>query len=232
MIVGVTGATGFIGKLLVKRHLENGDTVRILTRKSKITGMKSIQVFTANLLSCTPETLIPFVDNLDVLYHCAGELSDKNRMYDLHVTGTEKLIQAAKNRVGRWVQLSSVGVYGEFREGVVTEDTPNNPQGLYEQTKAASDDLVQQAGEEKAFETVILRSSNVFGLSMKNQSLFDLINNIYKKMFFFIGKNDANINYVHVDNVVAGLMLCASAKNVNQRIDKIHSQKTLAITSR
>ena len=42
----------------------------------------------------------------------------------------------ACGRIGRWIQLSSVGVYGPRTEGIVTEHTPEAPLGTYEQTKA------------------------------------------------------------------------------------------------
>ena len=41
MIVAVTGGTGFIGKKLVERLVERGDTVRLLTRKPAGSGLSS-----------------------------------------------------------------------------------------------------------------------------------------------------------------------------------------------
>ena len=41
MIVGITGASGFIGRALVDKHLLQGDFVRVLTRKAKYSNRMS-----------------------------------------------------------------------------------------------------------------------------------------------------------------------------------------------
>ena len=91
------------------------------------------------------------------------------------------------------------------------ENTPINPVNAYEISKAAADDLVYQAMTEGGLQGVILRPSNVYGIDMPNQSLFQLIKMIKHGWFFFIGEKGAMANYIHVDNVVNALVLCATA---------------------
>ena len=145
-----------------------------------------------------------FFRNVDVLYHCAAELGDQARMFAVHVDGTRALVGAAKGRVGRWVQLSSVGVYGPHRESEVTEATPPAPVGPYEETKAEADVIVR----ESMIPTAILRPSIIFGDDMPNASLRQLVAMIDRGLFFYIGRPGASANYIHVDNVVDALMLC------------------------
>ena len=213
MIVAITGGTGFIGRVLAEKHIANGDTVRVLTRggESALRTPDATQKHVGDLISCSVADLAPFVDGADVLYHCAGEIIEEGRMRALHVSGTEKLVEAATGRISHWVQLSSVGVYGPVSEGVVTEKSPINPVGEYEVTKVESDKLVLDAANRGEFSCSVLRPSNVFGADMKNQALFNLMTMIDKGMFFFIGKAGASANYIHVDNVVEALMLCAKS---------------------
>ncbi len=209
MIVAITGGTGFIGSGLVLRHLAMGDTVRLLSRQSKVKlGGTEIPVSHQGDLTNENFDFSPFVDGVDVLYHCAGEIVNPSHMRSLHVEGTKKLIQAASGRIGKWVQLSSVGAYGPQHDGVVTELTPLNPVGVYEKTKVDSDNLVSKAIQDNAFPGTILRPSNVFGVNMNNQSLYHMIAMIKKGFFFFIGKPGASANYIHVDNIVEGLIRC------------------------
>lgn len=210
MKIAITGGTGFIGKKLALRHLALGDDVRVLTRRDSAKALlpKDIALYFGDLQYS--ESLLPFVDDADVLYHCAGEIRDISRMHATHVDGTQNLINAAKGRIGRWLQLSSVGAYGQHRESVVIESTPLNPSGNYETTKVASDLLVESAGRDGMFSYTILRPSNVYGEDMKNQSLFSLIKMIKHGLFFYIGKNNACANYIHVDNVVEAMFLCAT----------------------
>ena len=218
MKVGITGGTGFIGRKLAQRHLERGDHVRVLSRRPLVeTGFRdSAELFKGDLTASDP--ILPFVDSVDVLYHCAGQLTDKDSMRSLHVGGTKALIESSRGRIGHWVQLSSVGVYGPVSNGLITEQSPLNPVGEYEITKSESDELVISAGNEGAFTFSVLRPSNVYGEEMTNQSLFDLISMIERGLFFFVGHKGASANYIHVDNVVEGLIRCGTMQSAKNRI--------------
>ncbi len=223
MIVAITGGTGFIGRKLVQHHLAQGDEVRVLSRRAAAeTGVTRHR---GDLSSATE--LQSFVAGADVLYHCAGEIRDGARMQAVHVAGTQRLIEAATGRIGRWVQLSSVGAYGNQRAGVVTEQTALHPCGPYEITKVESDALVQAAALDHAFEHTILRPSNVYGADMSNQSLFGMIEMIRRGWFFFIGKPGASANYIHVDNVVAALLLCGSRSEANGQVYNLSDHRAM-----
>lgn len=226
MIVAITGGTGFIGHKLGQYHLERGDQVRVLSRRSVADGENSaINWFPGDLAGI--DRLESFVDGADILYHCAGEIRDESRMKRVHVEGTQRLIQAATGRIGRWVQLSSVGAYGRRLAGTVTEDTELAPLGTYEVSKVESDRLVTAAAEYGAFESVILRPSNVFGAEMSNRSLFGLIEMIRCGWFFFVGPPGASANYIHVGNVVESLVLCGAKANAVGQVYNLSDHRTM-----
>jgi nucleoside-diphosphate-sugar epimerase len=81
MLVAITGANGFIGRLLVARHLSLGDKVRVLSRQDSQGWSEGVDVVVGDL---TQEGvhLSKLVAGVDVLYHCAGELNDEEKMYD------------------------------------------------------------------------------------------------------------------------------------------------------
>jgi len=204
--IAITGGTGFVGRHLARRHAAAGDRVRILTRRDTAavppdfhgSGVEFIRGDLENI----PDA---FFGEVDVLYHCAAELQDPERMHAVHVGGTRALVGAAKGRVGRWVQLSSVGVYGRRADGEVTEATPPAPVGPYEVTKAEADAIVR----ESMIPAVILRPSIIFGDDMPNASLRQLVSMIDRGWFVYVGRPGASANYVHIENVVDALMLCA-----------------------
>lgn len=210
-LIAITGGTGFIGRALYFAHLARGDAVRILTRShvDSLLYPNNVSYYRADLFSV--DDLTPFVNKVDVLYHCAGELRNKYAMHNVHVLGTNRLMMAASGRIGRWVQLSSVGVYGRQQNGFVDECAILNPCGVYEVTKNAADDLLVKAALNNHFELAVLRPSIVYGPDMSNQSLFQLIRMIDKGLFFYIGSPGATANYVHVGNVVDALMLAAGS---------------------
>lgn len=228
MIVAITGGTGFIGTKLVARLLERGDTVRLLTRRSTLSTESSLlEIYACDLLTVGPNELSALLAGTDVLFHCAGQLDEPRAMRALHVDATHKLAEAASRRVGHWVQLSSVGVYGPVTEGMVTEDSPLNPIGEYETTKAESDRIVVDAANRGGFSYSILRPSNVFGAGMSNQALFGMIAVIDRRLFFYVGSPGASANYIHVDNVAEALTRCGTMQPAQGRTYNLSDHCTL-----
>lgn len=228
MKIAITGASGFIGNELVIKHLERCDSVRILTRnKNKQTPFpEHVQIVNCDL-SQDSICLVEFVKDIDVLYHCAAEVKDESKMYNVNVAGTQQLINAASGRIKHWVQLSSTGVYGKPSRGIITEETPPNPQSLYEKTKLKSDELVLKAGRENKFSYTILRPSNVFGIRMRNQSLYQFIKAIDNGLFFFIGEKGASANYISVENIVTALTLCGQKQIAQKKIYILSDWETM-----
>ena len=207
MIIAITGGNGFIGKLLVKKYLDKGHQVRLLSRKS-VSMNKNCTLFIGDLTSSSVD-LTNFLENVDILFHCAGELTNESLMVDLHVYGTERLLNQAKGKVKRLVQLSSVGAYGRCRTGIVTEESLEYPTSIYETSKTISDNLVRDSGISYS----ILRPSIVFGRHMTNNSLNSMQKMILKGRFFYIGKSGTLLNYIHVDKVIDALIICGEKKN-------------------
>ena len=214
MIIGITGATGFIGKALVLECLKHNHQVRILTRtriKDEI-SLDNVEVFFGSLTDYHLD-LTSFIDGLDLLYHCAGEIHDLYKMEPLHVSGTKRLLASVQSYFKRtnckihWIQLSSVGVYGPIRGQpsdlrIVTEESYVRPVGIYEETKAVSDSLVLRAAKNEYLTYTVIRPSNVIGKKMPNKSLYQLGLVIKRGFFFFVGKHDAVGTYVHVSDLI------------------------------
>ena len=227
MLVGFTGGTGFIGSAVVQRHLQRGDAVRCLSRR-RLPGRDGRMEFVHGDLATPNAQLTRFVDGLDVLYHCAGEVSNERRMRAVNVQGTAALLVAASGRIGRWVQLSSAGVYGRYRDGVVSEETSVTPEGEYETSKAEADQMVMEAAREGRLNSVaVLRPTIVFGAGMPNRSIAQMIAVIQRGLFFFIGRRGASANYVHVANVVDALVLCGTSPGASGRIYNLSDWTTV-----
>ena len=99
MLVGITGGTGFVGKELVLRCLDTGDTVRLLSRRSAndIVLPDAVQMFHGDL-SGSVASLVHVVDGVSLLYHCAGECIDTTSMHSVDAQGTAYLCDADARR--------------------------------------------------------------------------------------------------------------------------------------
>lgn len=226
--MAITGARGFIGKELVRHHLRIGDDVRVLSRApGQGSNGQRITEYQCDLARPDAKLLERFAAGASVLYHCAAEIRDTDLMQAVQVGGTAALVSAAAGTVRRWVQLSSVGVYGRFLDGEITEDAPERPVGTYETTKARSDALVLEAAASGAFSAKLLRPSIVFGRSMRNRSLHSWARAVERRVFFFVGRPGASANYIHVSNVVNALALCASARENTTAIYNVSDWRTV-----
>ena len=217
MKVAITGAAGYIGSLLVQAHAARGDTVHALTRNpASIASAAGVSVFAADL--ATPETIpAAFLERVDVLYHCAAELTREGLMQRVNVEGTQALLALARGRIRHWVQLSTVAVYGQPRSGVVWEHSSIRPDDTYARTKRDADALIL-ANADDGFSHTILRPSTVIGPRMRNRSIYSLLDALERRLFFFIGRPGAILNYVHEENVISALLLCGERSEARYRV--------------
>ena len=207
MIVAITGGTGFVGRQLAALHRQAGDSVRVLSRGRAGKSAQGVEVHNGDLGAPHPD-LTRFAAGADVVYHCAAELFDQGRMQRVNVLGTRALIEAAAGRAGRLVYLSSVGVYGQPRNGAIDEQTALSPHNEYERSKAEAEQLVRAA--EARLPWVILRPSKIIGVGTHDAALYQLMRLMRRGWFFPVGAPGASANYIAVENVAAALMLCGS----------------------
>ena len=232
-IICVTGGSGFIGRKLVEGLVTREWRIRVLSRGKGNQFPNNVEIFSGDLTD--PEMCSEsFLKDCDILFHCAGETKNEERMSLLHILGTQKLIASIQQEISHskkivhWIQLSSCGAYGPppksdiqvLREIVETSETA--PVNEYENSKTRSDELVVAASADNFFYT-ILRPSNVVGASMKHNSMHTLIKIVNSGYFFFVGKKDAVATYVHVDDVVNAMMLIASNPKSKNEIFNISS---------
>lgn len=157
------------------------------------------------------------LNDVEIIFHLAAETKDINKMKLVQCQGTLNLLNAAgRAGVKKWIQLSSVGVYGQSHNHNVTENTFPNPTNEYEKTKLASDEIVIKFCNQNKINFTILRPSNVLGPGMKKNSFFTLVKVIQEKKFFYIGKPGAVATYVHVEDLARALTksLCVSEQSI------------------
>ena len=141
----VTGATGFIGKRLVKTLLaRRGATVHFLLRPESegkvadlltfwgVTKARAVPVYgdlTSKKLGVSAEDIKSLKGKIDHLYHLAAvyDLSaDAESQIQVNIEGTRNAVELAKAiDVGHLHHVSSIAAAGLY-EGVFREDMPPN----------------------------------------------------------------------------------------------------------
>lgn len=213
--VAVTGAGGYVGALMVRSHSARGDRVCATARsEAAIPDLPGVTRYAADLAA--PDGLPDaFFEDADVVYHCAAEIAREPLMRTVNVEATRALLSRARGRIGHWVQVSSLSVYGTPRSGVVDAHSEERPRSAYARSKQEADRLV--AANADAYTHTIVRPSAVIGAHMRTRSIHALIEAVARGRFCFIGAPGAIGNYIHEDNLTHALLLCATHERARNR---------------
>jgi dTDP-glucose 4,6-dehydratase len=107
--------------------------------------------------------------------HVDRSIAEPDAFVRTHALGTYVLLEAARKRGIRYLQVSTDEVYGSIEAGSFTESSPLEPSSPYSATKAGADLLVASYQRTFALETLICRGSNNYGPYQYPEKLIPLI---------------------------------------------------------
>jgi thioester reductase-like protein len=184
----VTGATGFIGRQVVRELIARGRPVMAMARSrhglsARERVMRAVGVFPDGGrletieadLACphsglTPDTLRRLRRAVATVIHCAGDMSffpeDLRRFRGGHIDGPLALLTSLRGgRLRRWGYLSTAYVCGK-RSGTVFEgegDVGQEFHNPYERVKLEAETAMRAAGERLGVDVRVFRPSIVVG---------------------------------------------------------------------
>ena len=170
MIV-VTGATGHIGNVLVRKLLENRKQIRaIIPPFEDNVPLENLKVEIVRCDVRNAESLIEAFEGAEIVYHLAGIVTimqGNDLLYQVNVEGTKNVVEAClKNDVKRLVYVSYVHALKEPPHGTVIDETcvydPESSRGGYDRSKALAS-LEVLKGVDKGLDAVLVCSSGVIG---------------------------------------------------------------------
>lgn len=185
----ITGATGFIGRNLVKEMQQRGMAVRVLSMPGEPAGDMNndgaAEIFIGDLLK--PETLMGAVEGINTVIHLAGATHafDKNVYYRVNVQGTKNLLLACKkNNVKKIIYASTRAISASG--------------GSYSRSKMETEDIIRGS----AMRFTILRLAEVCG-GNKDKGIEQLIGMIRSfPIIPIIGNGNYRLQPVHVKDVI------------------------------
>jgi 2-alkyl-3-oxoalkanoate reductase len=212
MKVLVTGGTGFTGKALVRRLLDEGHTVVALDYKEGLkTGELREWGATVIIGSVTDQAVVErAVAGVDVVHHLAAafrELNVPESYYDeVNVGGTRRMLAAAKAAgVKRFVYCSTCGVHGNIDDPPGGEDAPIQPADYYQHTKYLAEPVVLEA-HSSAMPCVILRPAAIYGPG-DPERFFMIFKRVASGRFPMFGSGRTLYHPLYIDNLVDAFML-------------------------
>jgi nucleoside-diphosphate-sugar epimerase len=200
----VTGAAGFLGGHVVRAARAGGADVRAVVRRPR-TGSGPPDLAMSTVLADPRE-----LDGTDLLVHAAavrhryGATAADYRASNVDLV--EAILRAAARRVGRFVLVSSVGVYGFPDDLPITEATPPRPVTLYSATKVEAERLVRRLAPELGVAYTIVRPTIIYGPGDTNGMLDKLARMIRARRYLLVGSGANTLHHTFVDDVVAGVL--------------------------
>jgi nucleoside-diphosphate-sugar epimerase len=230
MRILVTGGTGFVGKRLIPKLIQDGQEVFALTRSTssheQLRAMGASPV-TGNLEGRGPLSL-PAVD---AVVHAAAHFrfaGPREPYFRTNVEGTAALLEAA-HRAGAktFVHISAAGIIMDDHGSPIRnadESAPTYPTSFsaYIASKALAEALVLAANK-PGFRTVALRPPAIWGPG----DVFsrELPRAIASGQFAFVNRGDYPFSTCHVDNVIEAVF-CALERGKGGRAYFINDQET------
>jgi dTDP-glucose 4,6-dehydratase len=183
----VCGGAGFIGSTFVRqRVLEYGDRVTVLDkltyagRRENLHDVDSEIRFVHGAIE-DPESVLDAVSGCEAIVNFAAEthvdrsIADPEGFIVTNMQGTHVLLEAARERRLRYLQVSTDEVYGSIEQGSFTESSPLQPSSPYSATKTGADLLVSSYFHTYGLETLICRGSNNYGPHQYPEKLIPLM---------------------------------------------------------
>ncbi|MFE0821602.1 SDR family oxidoreductase [Streptomyces sp. NPDC058794] len=192
MLTAITGATGLLGLHLVREALARGRRLLLLARRHPLPATVRVERFLRTcgagteelrmartrvetleivledgFLGLGREDFLRLADRIDVLWHCAGDISfaaDLERARRTNLDGTRHVLRllTAGERAPLLCHVSTVAVAGARPDGIVEERELDASFGFntpYEQSKFESERLVHRWVSEHGGRAVVFRPS-------------------------------------------------------------------------
>lgn len=208
----VTGATGFIGGVLARRLRAEGHDVRALVRShEKAAPLRALGIATVVGDLLHPGSLAEALQGREALFHCAALVDliapRRRTILNVNVEGTRNVLSAARKAgVERVVYVSSVAALG-LPDGVLADETSPHPgvyAAPYDESKHRSEEVAMGFARE-GLDTVFVLPSIVIGPG--DPKTGDVIRRFLRRKIPALPRVDGSAGYVHVEDLVDGILL-------------------------
>ena len=199
----VTGASGFLGSILIKSFKASGTDIVGLSRKKQQINVELSQTFS-----------LPSNGLYNTVIHCAGKAhivprtpEEEQDFYKVNFEGTKNLCHALSglNKLPQsFIFISTVAVYGVDKGENINENHPLNGNTPYAKSKILAEEWLQEWGKENKVVIGILRLPLIAGFNPPG-NLGAMIKGIKSGKYLSIGKADARKSVVWAEDI-AGII--------------------------
>ena len=219
----VTGATGFLGKNLVRQLNElEWEITAIHRRPVDHPALNDLPIHWKQASLDDVDSLkAAMPDQTFTVFHVAADTAQWKPYYErqtkTNVGGTRNMIEAVQDKLlDRFIHVSSISAYG-LHEEEITDDTPTlatDGRHNYSLTKWQGEELIRQAIKEKDLPAIILNPCHIIGPWDSNN---------WVKLFKAVKEDDlpgippAKGNFAWVEEVAKALITATEKGKIGEK---------------
>jgi UDP-glucose 4-epimerase len=213
----VLGASGFLGRHLVKSLVDNNNVVQFDTEPNSFNHPNAVFIQGSIL---DKGMVLKAAEEVDIVYHFAAmtdlDIVNNNpaKAIEVNIAGTSNILDACiKEKVERFIFSSSVYVYSQFG-------------GVYKSTKQACELLIEDFDKMHGLNYTILQLGSVYGPGAKQTNLISRLikEALTTDQFQHSGSGVEERQYIFVKDVVNALINIANSQYKNKKVILLGSE--------
>lgn len=221
----VTGATGFLGRPLVRALASRADTTVLAVSRG---GGQVGPVVVDSLDLSSREATFAWSDGtsrenkskLDAIVHLAAVLppsfdsDEAERSFDANVGLTRNALELAVRDEAAFVYAAGTAVYGSVPGAPATEDAPVQPSDPYTLAKYVGERLGEMAHARAGIPVSVLRIAAPYGPGQRARTVIRIFLEaaLASKDVTYHGTGSRTQEFTHVDDVVAALLAALDSR--------------------
>lgn len=228
MKIFVTGATGFIGKYLVKQLTDEGNEITVNIRGEKLSPFdNNVKTYQLGVNDIATDILFLSENKFDGIIHLASlyltihKPEDAVKLIDSNVGFSTYVLECASQANIKW--FINTGTFWQNYE-----NAEYSPVNLYAASKQAFEAIAQFYYETKRIHFNTLKLCDTYGPNDTRPKIFNLWSRIAKSgEMLDMSPGNQIIDIAHIEDIVCAYILLAN--HINNKDKRINNGDTFAV---
>ena len=220
MRIFITGGAGFIGTHLCQKLAQTHDVTIYdnfsnSNQENSLSTTQNVSIISGDILDY--QKLSSAMKNHNIVIHLAAKIDVINSIinpeltFETNVKGTQNVLDSCiSNGITKIIATSSAAIYQNVSDGAINEENKTKPLSPYGKSKLEMEKIITNS----KINSTILRLFNVYGNDSTSGVIVNFKENIQNnKPLIIFGDGKAIRDFVHVDDVINGIVLSISSKS-------------------